>query len=142
MSIRFISTIIYEKFCDYILSSYLNFIIIFFILFFFYLLYFKAAADTKTLADVGNLLITSGFAWLSKDSGSILNTPDTKPRTTQQRSLNTPYTLELDLGPTGCRSLISSRMTYSAVCCMCEKNVSSYKLHMNPSMIANMEVNS
>ena len=28
-----------------------------------------------------------------------LNTYDTKPRTTQQHSLKTPYTLELDLGP-------------------------------------------
>ena len=28
-----------------------------------------------------------------------LNTHDTKPRTTQQNSLQTPYTLELDLGP-------------------------------------------
>ena len=28
-----------------------------------------------------------------------LNTHDTKPRTTQQHSLQTPYTLELDLGP-------------------------------------------
>ena len=28
-----------------------------------------------------------------------LNTHDAKPRTTQQHSLQTPYTLEMDLGP-------------------------------------------
>ena len=28
-----------------------------------------------------------------------LSTHDTKPRTTEQYSLQTPYTLELDLGP-------------------------------------------
>ena len=55
--------------------------------------------DTKTFSDVGNFLTTSVFAGLSKDSGSIhLNTHDTKPRTTKH-SLQTPYTLELNLGP-------------------------------------------
>ena len=37
--------------------------------------------------------------------------------------------------PTRYRSLISSRTTYSVICCMPEKKVSSYKLHMTPSRI-------
>ena len=51
---------------------------------------------------------------------------DTKPRTTQQHSSRTPYTLELDQGlfpPDIARSFLP------------EKKVSSYKLHMNPSMV-------
>ena len=60
-----------------------------------------------------------------------INTHDTNPRTTQQYSLQITYVGTGSRSvPTRCHSLISSRMTYSAVFCISEKNVSSYKVHM------------
>ena len=53
-----------------------------------------AGADTKeTFADVGDLLTTSFSARLSKDRGSIHTI-----QSQEQHSLQTPYTLEMDLG--------------------------------------------
>ena len=59
-----------------------------------------AEADTVTFANVGNFLTTSVSAGLSKDKRfHTLNKHDTKTRTTQQHSLQTPYTWELYLDP-------------------------------------------
>ena len=52
----------------------------------------------KTLEDVWDLLTPSVSAGLSKNSGYMLLTHDTKPKPTQH-SLQTLYTLEMDLGP-------------------------------------------
>ena len=58
-----------------------------------------AEADTKTSADVGNLMTMPVSAGLSKDSGSIhlINTIQTQEQ--HNKTLQTTYTLELDLGP-------------------------------------------
>ena len=56
----------------------------------------KAGEDTKTFADVGNLLNTSVSAGLSKDSGSIHLIHAIQ---SQEQHDNTPYALELDLVP-------------------------------------------
>ena len=65
---------------------------------------------------------TKIFAGPSKDSGSIhlIHTIES-----QEQHNNTLYTLELDLVvPSHQLSLISSRITYSAICCMSEKSFS------------------
>ena len=96
-----------------------------------------AEVDTKTFADVGNLLTTSVSAGLSNGSGSIHLIHAIQ---NQEQHNNTPNKNDLHVGtgsrsvPTRYLSLISSRMTYSVICCMSEKKVSSssYKLNITP----------
>ena len=87
--------------------------------------------DTKTFAHIKDLLTTSVSAGLSKDSISIhlIHTIRSQDETTLLTNALHVRT-ESRSAPTRCRSLISSRMTYSAVCCMSAKKASSYKLHM------------
>ena len=61
-----------------------------------------------------------------------LNTHDMKPRTTQQHFIQTPYTLELDFIPFPQDVDRSFPPEWPIV--SSEKKVSSYKLHMTPSM--------
>ena len=61
------------------------------------------------------------------------NTHDTKPITTLLTNALRVVTGSRSV-PTRWPSLISSRMTNSVICCMSEKKVSSYKLHMTPSV--------
>ena len=70
---------------------------------------------------------------VERQRSHTLNAHDTKPRRTQHFLQN--FETRYRSVPTRCRSLVSSRMTYSAVCRMSEKNASSYKLHMTPSMV-------
>ena len=81
-------------------------------------------------ADVENLT-TSVYAGLSKRQRfHTFNTHDTKPRATQRNALH--FGTGSRSIPTRCYLLISFRRTYNDVCCMSEKKVSSYKLHMTP----------
>ena len=58
-----------------------------------------AEEDTNTFADVGNLLTMSISARLSKDSGSTHLIHTIQSPEHHNNSLQTPYTLELDLDP-------------------------------------------
>ena len=81
----------------------------------------------KNLCGIRNLLTTSVSAWLSKDSGSIhfIHTIISQDNTTLLTNALNFRTGSRSV-PTRRRSLISSHMTYSGVCCMSEKHFFSY----------------
>ena len=83
----------------------------------------------KNLCNVGNLLTTSVS---TGKQFHTLNTHDNKTRSTQQHSYKRLIHWHWISIRSHQNSLISSRITNSAICCMDEIKVSSYKLNMTP----------